>query len=59
MVVLVAPVGDTLVGRVECAVFRQEGIRACDEYQATGLPMTRDGADAWLDKLEQGQDVEQ
>lgn len=38
--------------------FRQEGIRAWEEYQATGLHVTHDGADAWLAKLEQGQDVE-
>ncbi|GAB4116956.1 MAG: CopG family ribbon-helix-helix protein [Sideroxydans sp.] len=38
--------------------FRQEGIRAWEEYQATGLHVTHDEADAWLAKLEQGQDVE-
>ena len=38
--------------------FRQEGIRAWEEYQATGLHVTHDETDAWLAKLEQGQDVE-
>lgn len=38
--------------------FRQEGIRAWEEYQATGLYVTHDEADIWLAKLEQGQDVE-
>jgi predicted transcriptional regulator len=38
--------------------FRQDGIRAWDEYQATGLHVTLDEADAWLGKLEAGQDVE-
>ena len=38
--------------------FRQSGIRAWNEYQATGLRVTLDEADAWLDKLEAGQDVE-
>lgn len=38
--------------------FRQDGIRAWDEYQATGLHITLDEADAWLGKLEAGQDVE-
>ncbi len=38
--------------------FRQDGIRAWEEYQATGLHVTHDEADAWLAKLEQGQDVE-
>lgn len=38
--------------------FRQDGIRAWKEYQATGLHVTHDEADAWLAKLEQGQDVE-
>ena len=38
--------------------FRQSGIRAWNEYQATGLHVTFDEADAWLAKLEAGQDVE-
>ncbi|MDO8990989.1 MAG: CopG family ribbon-helix-helix protein [Sideroxyarcus sp.] len=38
--------------------FRQEGIRAWDEYQLTGLHVTHDEADAWLAKLEDSQDVE-
>ncbi|MDP2171171.1 MAG: ribbon-helix-helix protein, CopG family [Rhodocyclaceae bacterium] len=36
--------------------FRQEGIRAWNEYQATGLHVTLDEADDWLAKLEAGQD---
>lgn len=36
--------------------FRQDGIRAWEEYQATGLHVTFDEADAWLAKLENGQD---
>lgn len=38
--------------------FRQDGLRAWQEYQSTGLHVTAAEADAWLDKLEQGQDVE-
>jgi predicted transcriptional regulator len=38
--------------------FRQEGIRAWEDYEATGLHVTHNEADAWLAKLEQGQDVE-
>ena len=38
--------------------FRQSGIRAWNEYQATGLHVTFEEADAWLAKLEAGQDVE-
>lgn len=38
--------------------FRQDGIRAWEEYQATGLHVSHDEADAWLSKLEQGQDTE-
>jgi predicted transcriptional regulator len=38
--------------------FRQSGIRAWKEYQATGLHVTLEEADAWLAKLEAGQDVE-
>lgn len=38
--------------------FRQDGIRAWNEYQATGLHVTQKEADAWLAKLEAGQDAE-
>lgn len=38
--------------------FRQDGIRAWEEYQATGLHVSHDKADEWLAKLEQGQDAE-
>jgi predicted transcriptional regulator len=38
--------------------FRQDGIRAWNEYQTTGLHVTLEEADAWLAKLEKGQDVE-
>lgn len=38
--------------------FRQDGIRAWNEYQSTGLHVTLEEADAWLAKLEAGQDAE-
>jgi len=38
--------------------FRQDGIRAWEKYQVTGLHVTHDEADAWLAKLEEGQDAE-
>ncbi len=38
--------------------FRQDGIRAWNEYQATGLHVTLEEADEWLAKLESGKDVE-
>jgi len=38
--------------------FRQDGIHAWNEYQATGLHVTRKEADAWLAELEAGQDIE-
>ncbi len=37
---------------------RQDGIRAWNEYQTTGLHVTREEADAWLARLEAGEDVE-
>lgn len=37
---------------------RQEAIRAWNEYRATGRHLTMEEADAWLAKLEAGQDVE-
>jgi predicted transcriptional regulator len=38
--------------------FRQDAISAWNDYQATGRHVTLDEADAWLAKLEAGQDVE-
>ena len=38
--------------------FRQDAIKAWDEYRLTGLHVTADEADAWMAKLETGQDVE-
>ncbi|NBS17511.1 MAG: transcriptional regulator, partial [Gammaproteobacteria bacterium] len=34
------------------------GIKAWNEYQATGLHLTMEEADAWLSKLESGIDEE-
>ena len=39
--------------------FRQGGIKAWKEYQVTGLHLTLEEADAWLSRLEAGQDVDQ
>jgi predicted transcriptional regulator len=38
--------------------FREDGVRAWTEYQATSLHVTAKEADAWLAKLEAGKDVE-
>ena len=38
--------------------FRQDAIRAWDEYQQKGLHLTLEEADTWLAKLELGEDVE-
>jgi len=38
--------------------FRQDGIRAWNEYQSTGLHVTLEEADAWLARLEAGEDAE-
>lgn len=38
--------------------FRQSGIKAWKEYQATGLHLTLEEADAWLARLEAGEDIE-
>ena len=38
--------------------FRQDAIKAWDEYRLTGLHVTAAEADAWMAKLEAGQDVE-
>ena len=38
--------------------FRQDTIKAWEEYRSTGLHVTADEADTWLAQLEQGNDVE-
>ena len=38
--------------------FKQDAIKAWQDYQRTGLHISNDEADAWLEKLETGQDVE-
>jgi predicted transcriptional regulator len=38
--------------------FIQDGIRAWEEYQATGLHLTQEEADAWPAELEAGGDAE-
>jgi predicted transcriptional regulator len=38
--------------------FRQDALKAWAEYQETGLHATLEEVDAWLEKLEAGQDVE-
>ena len=37
---------------------RQAALAAWEDYQNTGLHLTADEADAWLEKLEGGQDVQ-
>ena len=38
--------------------FKQDALRAWSDYQANGLHLTAEEADAWLAKLEAGEDVE-
>jgi len=38
--------------------FRQSAFAAWNDYQTTGLHVTAEEADAWLAKLEDGEDVE-
>ena len=38
--------------------FHQDAIKAWEEYQATGLHVAAEEVDAWLAKLEGGQDAE-
>jgi len=37
--------------------YRQDGIKALEDYQRTGLNATAAQADVWLAQLEQGQDI--
>lgn len=38
--------------------FKQDALRAWDEYQQTGLHLTLEEADAWLAKLEAGENAD-
>lgn len=38
--------------------FKQDAIRAWNEYRQTGMHLTGEEADAWLAELEAGKDVE-
>lgn len=38
--------------------FRQDTLKAWEEYRTTGLHVNSDEADAWLSDLEQGNDIE-
>lgn len=38
--------------------FRQDTLKAWDDYRTSGLHVTAEEADAWLAELEQGNDVE-
>ncbi|MCL2636484.1 MAG: CopG family ribbon-helix-helix protein [Betaproteobacteria bacterium] len=38
--------------------FRQDALRAWEQYQATGQHLTMEEADTWLAKLEAGEDAE-
>ena len=38
--------------------FKQDALRAWEAYQANGQHLTLEEADAWLEKLEAGYDVE-
>lgn len=39
-------------------VFKQDALRAWEDYQRTGLHLTLEDADAWLAKLEAGEDAD-
>jgi predicted transcriptional regulator len=50
---------EQFVGREEKReAFRQDALKAWDDYQASGLHATAEEADAWLGKLEAGEDAE-
>jgi len=40
------------------AQFVRDGLAAWEDYQTTGLHLTEEEADAWLDKLAAGEDIE-
>ena len=56
--VMLDAIGEYVEREEKREAFRQDGIRAWEEYQATGLHVTHSEADAWLAELEQGGDME-
>lgn len=42
---------------VERNSFRQDTLKAWEDYRATALHLTAEEADAWLAELEQGNDI--
>ena len=38
--------------------FKQDALRAWSQYQATGLHVTQEETDAWLAKLERGEEAD-
>jgi predicted transcriptional regulator len=38
--------------------FRQDALNAWNAYRTTGLHVTAEEADAWMDQLEQGNDID-
>lgn len=38
--------------------FRQDALKAWNAYRSTGLHVTAEEADAWMDQLEQGNDID-
>jgi predicted transcriptional regulator len=47
-----------MTGEAKAASLRHKAMKAWEEYQATGLHLTLEEADAWLAGLENGNDVE-
>ena len=39
-------------------LFRQDTLKAWEDYRTTGLHVTADEADVWLDQLAEGIDIE-
>ena len=44
--------------RVKRESFRHDTLNAWEAYRTTGLHLTAEEADAWLGRLEQGNDIE-
>lgn len=51
-------IADYLNREEKRAAFRRDAEKAWDEYRATGQHLTESEADAWLARLEAGQDVD-
>ncbi len=56
--IMIEAIGQYIEREEKREKFRESALTAWNEYQATGRHVTAEEADAWLAKLEEGEDAE-